>query len=490
MTYDLSIPNPGPIPFPDDLDLSKVKRIHVLGVAGTGMGSFAGLLGKAGYQVTGSDENVYPPMSEKLPEWGIHVMPGFKPENLDAAKPDFVIVGNVIRKVNLEATAMRERGLRHASFPAALGKLFLETRRAVVVAGTHGKTTTTTLLAHVLASAGRDPSFLVGGVPKNFPESFHLGKGQEFVVEGDEYDTAYFDKGPKFLHYRPKVVQFNGAEFDHADIYRDMDHYESSFTRLFELIPADGFLAACATFPNTAKLIQAARAPVETYSARVDADVTASDVQMGPDGSRFTVTRKGAPVGRFFLPMHGLHNVENATGATAIALHLGLSAAEIEHGLASFAGVRRRQELITTAGGVALVDDFAHHPTAVIETVAAIAARYPGRRLWALFEPRSNTASRALHQHEYEHAFDRANEVVLATPKKADSLAPGQALDVVALAKAVSARGPHARSFATIDEIAKTVSAEAKSGDVVLVMSNGAFGGLVPRLKAEFEGRG
>ena len=320
MPYDLSVPNPGPIPFPEEIDLAKVHRIHVLGVAGTGMGSFAGLLKKAGYDVTGSDENIYPPMSEKLPDWGIRVMPGFKPENLDAANPDLVIVGNVIRKVNPEATAMRERGLRQASFPAALGKLFLETRRPVVVAGTHGKTTTTALLAHVLASAGRDPSFLVGGVPKNFPESFHLGSGAEFVLEGDEYDTAYFDKGPKFLHYRPRFVQFNGAEFDHADIYRDMAHYESAFTRLFALVPADGFIAACASFHNTPALVRETAATVETYSARETADVTAANVHMSPEGSRFIVNRKGTKVGSFFLPMHGLHNIENATGATAIAL--------------------------------------------------------------------------------------------------------------------------------------------------------------------------
>jgi UDP-N-acetylmuramate: L-alanyl-gamma-D-glutamyl-meso-diaminopimelate ligase len=489
MSFDLSVPNPGPIPFPDDVDPSGIKRIHVLGVAGTGMGSFAGLLQRAGYQVTGSDENVYPPMSEKLPEWGIRVMAGFKPENLDVARPDFVIVGNVIRKVNSEATAMRERGLRHASFPAALGRLFLETRRSVVVAGTHGKTTTTSLLAHVLASAGRDPSFLVGGVPKNFPESFHLGKGGDFVLEGDEYDTAYFDKGPKFLHYRPKLVQFNGAEFDHADIYRDMAHYESSFTRLFQLVPSDGFIAACASFANTAKLVRAAHATVETYSAHVAADVVAQDVQMGPEGSQFTVSRKGVAVGRFLLPMYGLHNVENATGATAIALRIGLSASEIEQGLATFAGVRRRQEVVTEAGGIVLVDDFAHHPTAVAETIPAVTARFPGRRLWALFEPRSNTASRSIHQHAYEKAFAGAAEVIIATPKKTEGLAPGEALDVAALAATLSSGGLHARALASVEEIASTLLADVREGDVILVMSNGAFGGLVPKLKAALETR-
>lgn len=486
--YDLSVPNPGPIPFPDDVDPNAVRRVHVLAVAGTGMGAFAGLLRQAGYEVTGSDENVYPPMSEKLPEWGIEVMQGFKPSNLDDARPDLVIVGNVVRKVNPEATAMRERGLPHASFPAALGRLFLESRHGVVISGTHGKTTTTSLMAQVLASAGRDPSFLVGGVPKNFTESFHLGQGREFVVEGDEYDTAYFDKGPKFLHYRPFAVQFTGAEFDHADIYRDMDHYESSFTRLFALIPEDGILAACASYENTAKLLKAARCRVETYSAHVAADVQALEVEMDAKGSSFTLVRHGKSLGRFFLPMHGLHNVENATGAATIALGLGLSVEEIRQGLASFAGVRRRQDIVTEANGVTVIDDFAHHPTAVRETLAGVVARYAGQRVWAVFEPRSNTASRAIHQHDYERAFDGAAEVVIATPRKVEGLQKDELLDVEALAATLTTPTRRARTFAEVSDIARTVLSEVKPGDVVLVMSNGAFGGLVRTLAAGLQG--
>jgi UDP-N-acetylmuramate: L-alanyl-gamma-D-glutamyl-meso-diaminopimelate ligase len=486
--YDLSIPNPGPIPFPEDVDPAQVKRIHVMAVAGTGMGSFAGLLQKAGYEVTGSDENVYPPMSEKLPEWGIKVMPGgFRPENLDLAKPDLVVVGNVVRKVNPEATAMRERGLPQASFPAALGRLFLETRRPIVVAGTHGKTTTTALLAHVFTSAGRDPSFLIGGVPKNFPESFHLGQGKEFILEGDEYDTAYFDKGPKFLHYRPQFVQFTGAEFDHADIYRDMAHYESAFTRLFELLPSEGFLAASASFANTARLVGHARGRVATYSARTSAEFEAHEIQMSPAGSYFAVTQNGYNIGRFRMPLHGLHNVENATGVVAIALHAGLKVEQIAKGLASFAGVQRRQELITEARGIALIDDFAHHPTAVRETIASVVARYPKRRVWALFEPRSNTASRAIHQQEYTTAFKGSAEVIFATPRKVEGLGAGEVLDVAAIAETMAKHNIRARHFATADEIAQTVLAEVKEGDVVLAMSNGAFGGLVGKLKAGLE---
>jgi UDP-N-acetylmuramate: L-alanyl-gamma-D-glutamyl-meso-diaminopimelate ligase len=379
---------------------------------------------------------------------------------------------------------VRERGLVHASFPAALGKLFMDRRRGVVIAGTHGKTTTSTLTAHLLTAAGRDPSFLVGGVPKNFTESFHLGAGEAFVVEGDEYDTAYFDKGPKFLHYRPKVVQFTGAEFDHADIYRDMDHYESAFTRLFSLLPSDGFLAACTTFENTAKLVEAAPCEVATYSARRPADFEARDVEMGPHGSTFTVVRRGESLGRVTLPIQGLHNVENALGAVATCLHLGLSMDELAAGLASFGGVRRRQELVVEAGGVVLVDDFAHHPTAVRETIGAIRARFPGRRLWALFEPRSNTASRAIHQHEYETAFAGAAEVLLAAPKKIANLAADEALDTAVLARGIGTHGGRARSFADVAGLAGAVLSEVRAGDVLLVMSNGAFGGLVGTLKA------
>jgi UDP-N-acetylmuramate: L-alanyl-gamma-D-glutamyl-meso-diaminopimelate ligase len=268
-----------------------------------------------------------------------------------------------------------------------------------------------------------------------------------------------------------------------------MDHYESAFTRLFSLLPKDGFLAACTTFENTTKLVSAASCEVATYSARREADFQVRDVDMGPRGSAFTVVRRGEVLGRVTLPMHGLHNVENALGAVATCLHLGLSMDELATGLASFGGVRRRQELVTDAGSVVLVDDFAHHPTAVRETIAAIRARYPGRRLWALFEPRSNTASRAIHQHEYETAFAGAAEVLLAAPKKIASLAADEVLDTAALARGIEGHGSRARSFADAPALAATVLSEARSGDVLLVMSNGAFGGLVGQLKAGLEAR-
>ena len=461
---------------------ASVKRIHVLGVAGTGMGSFAGLLQAAGYSVTGSDENVYPPMSDMLKQWGIAAMTPYRPENLDAAKADLVIVGNVIRRVNPEATAMRERGLPHMSFPAALGDLFLASRHPVVVAGTHGKTTTSALASHVLVSAGRDPSFLVGGVSRNYDTNFRLGNGRHFVVEGDEYDTAYFDKGPKFLHYRPRSLILTSVELDHADIYRDLAHYESAFAKLLDLVPADGHVAVCAAYPNAVKLARAAKCKVETYAVRHDADWTASNVQLGPEGARFTVRHLGKDIGEVRLQIPGMHNVENALGVYASLEGIGLSHAELATGLGSFSGVKRRQELRGEPSGIAVIDDFAHHPTAVRETIAAVAARYPGRRLLALFEPRSNTSRRNLHQDEYARSFNGAAGALILVPKPHDQVPADQQLDANKLAHDLTASGIASESFATVDALAATALQKAKRGDVLLVMSNGAFGGLLPRL--------
>lgn len=471
------------------IDPSAVRRIHVLGVAGTGMGSFAGLLQAAGYTLTGSDENVYPPMSDMLQRWGIQALSPYRPENLDAAKPDLVIVGNVIRRVNLEATAMRERGLPHMSFPAALGDLFLASRHSVVVAGTHGKTTTSALTSHVLVESGRDPSFLVGGVTRNYETNFRLGKGEHFVVEGDEYDTAYFDKGPKFLHYRPGTLILTSVELDHADIYRDLAHYESAFEKLLALVPSDGFVAVCAGYANAVRLAQAAKAKVETYSASRDAEWTAGALRLGADGAHFVPTRGGKGEGEIVLQVPGRHNVENALGVYAALRARGLSHAELAHGMGTFTGVKRRQENRGTWGGVTLIDDFAHHPTAVSETIAAIAARYPGRRVVALFEPRSNTSRRSLHQDLYAHSFTGAGAALILAPKPHDQVPADAQLSVTKLAEDLSAKGIAGKAFATVDELAADALATAKSGDVLLAMSNGAFGGLVDRLAKALQAR-
>jgi UDP-N-acetylmuramate: L-alanyl-gamma-D-glutamyl-meso-diaminopimelate ligase len=274
------------------MDYSGVRRIHLIGVAGTGMGSLAGMLKASGYEVTGSDENVYPPMSTQLAKWGIEAMQGYRPENLARARPDLVVVGNVVRSVNPEAAAMRERGLPHVSFPQALGDLFMAPRHGVAVVGTHGKTTATAMLGFLLHHAGRDPSFLVGGVARDFDSNFRLGRGPHFVVEGDEYDTAYFDKGPKFLHYHPRTAIFTSCELDHADIYRDQAHYESAFERFADLLPPDGFLAACAGYESVLRIARRASCAVETYSVERRADWEARELSLGSDGARFRLARR------------------------------------------------------------------------------------------------------------------------------------------------------------------------------------------------------
>ena len=459
-------------------------RIYLLGIAGTGMGSFAGLLRAAGHEVCGSDENVYPPMSDKLAEWNIRTFTPYSAGNLDKAGPiDLAVVGNVIRAENVEARAVRRRGIPHMSFPEALEELFLQTRHSVVVAGTHGKTTTTSVLAQVLAHAGRDPSLLVGGVPLNFNEGFRLGRGDHFVLEGDEYDTAYFDKGPKFLHYRPRTAIFTGAEFDHVDIYRDTPHYESAFEKFFALLPQDGYVAACAGFENWKRLASFAKCTVESYSAAdIDADWNARWIQLGPQGASFEVAYRGKAEIRATLPAAGRHNVENALGVYAACRALGLPPDQIAAGLASFRGVKRRQELKGEQGGIAVIDDFAHHPTAVRETIAAVAAQHPGRRLVAVFEPRSNTAMRKIHQDEYAHAFKGAAEAIISQPGAIAKVPESERVDAKRMARDIAAAGVPARWMESPDAIVQALAAEARAGDVVLAMSNGAFGGIHDKL--------
>ena len=473
-----------------DIVPGTVRRIHLVGVAGTGMGAFAGMLKAAGYEVTGSDENVYPPMSEMLAAWEIEVFTPYREENIDQAKPDLVIIGNVIRRVNPEATAVRERGIPQMSFPAAFGSLVAAGRHSIVVAGTHGKTTTSALMAHVLANAGLDPTFLVGGVTLNYTGNFRLGSGPHVVVEGDEYDTAYFDKGPKFVHYRARTALLTSIEFDHADIFTDMAHYESAYERFCSTLPAGGWLGVSATYPRAVEMARAhARATVSTYSASVDADYRARDVTFAEDGARFVIEGPQGEVTPVILPMSGQHNVENAVGVWAAARSLDLTPDVIATGFANFLGVKRRQEPRGYAGGVLVIDDFAHHPTAVRETIAGIRQRYRDRRLWAVFEPRSNTSRRNIHQAEYTEAFDHADVVTIRLPEPHDKVPVDQQLDVPAIVREISRRGIQASAHAHVEEIVELLAARARAQDVILVMSNGAFGGLIPSLLAALETR-
>src|SRR5438067_5789113 len=459
-------------------------RIYLLGIAGTGMGSFAGLLRKAGHEVSGSDENVYPPMSDKLRDWGIRYFMPYAASNLNKADIDLAVVGNVIRADNVEAKKVRREGIPQMSFPETLEDLFLKTRHPVVVAGTHGKTTTTSLLAAVLTHAGRDPSMLVGGVPLNFTEGFRLGKGEHFVIEGDEYDTAYFDKGPKFLHYRPRTAIVTGAEFDHADIYRDTAHYESAFEKFYALLPPEGYVAACSTFPNWKRLASFARCRVETYSSNdaAEADWKANWISLGPSGATFEVAFRETREIRVVLVAAGRHNVENALGVYAACRALGLKPDQIAAGFASFRGVKRRQELRGEPRGIAVIDDFAHHPTAVRETIAAVAAQYPGRRLVAVFEPRSNTAMRKIHQQEYAHAFAGATLALISQPTAIAKVPEADRVDAKRMAQDIAATGTPARWMDGPDAIVTVLANEARPGDVIPGMSNGGFGGFHDKL--------
>lgn len=464
----------------DDVSPGAVRRIHLVGVAGTGMGAFAGMLKAAGYEVTGSDENVYPPMSDMLREWGIEVFTPYGAANLDRARPDLVIIGNVIRRVNPEATAAREQRRPQMSFPAAFGALVAARRHSIVVAGTHGKTTTTALLAHILAHAGLDPTFLVGGVTLNYQGNFRLGRGPHVVVEGDEYDTAYFDKGPKFVHYRARTALLTSIEFDHADIFDDLAQVEAAFERFCRTLPADGWLGVSAAWPRAVALARAhSAARVVTYGMDPLAHVRARDLTFGDFGVRFSVD---GMAGEVILPLPGRHNVENAVGAIAAAREVGVPDERILAALAAFRGVKRRQEARGEPGGMLVIDDFAHHPTAVRETVAALRQRYPARRLWAVFEPRSNTSRRNIHQAEYATAFDGADRATIRVPEPHDKVPADQQLDVAALVGALRTRGIAASAHVEAEAIADEIVAAARPGDVILVMSNGAFGGLIPML--------
>lgn len=460
------------------IDPGTIRRIHLVGVAGTGMGAFAGMLKSAGYDVTGSDENVYPPMSDMLREWNVDVFTPYSAANLDRARPDLVIIGNVIRRVNPEATAVRERGTPQMSFPAAFGALVAREKHSVVIVGTHGKTTTSALMSHVLASAGRDPTFLVGGVTLNYGGNYRLGHGNHVVVEGDEYDTAYFDKGPKFLHYRARTALLTSIEFDHADIYRDLAHYESAYERFCQTLPADGWLGVSSAYPRAIAIARAnAKCPVAVYGFEPAADYCATGVRFDESGALFTIESREVR-----LPMSGRHNVENAVGVYAAARSMGLTQHEIATAFSTFRGVRRRQEPRGEPGGILVIDDFAHHPTAVRETIAGIRERYAGRRLWAVFEPRSNTSRRNIHQTEYATAFDHADVVLIRTPEPHDKVPADQQLDVSAVIRDIRRRGISADAMPDVESIQRHIIEGARPRDVVLVMSNGAFGGLIPAL--------
>lgn len=459
---------------------------HLIGICGTAMASLAGMLQARGHRVTGSDENVYPPMSTMLAALGISVMQGYKAENLEST-PDCVIVGNAIPRGNPEVEETLTRRLVYRSQAEVVKEEFIRGRRSLVVAGTHGKTTTTSLAAWVIDQAGLNPSFLVGGVVQNFGVSFRVTDGDYFIIEGDEYDTAYFDKGPKFMHYLPEVAIVNNIEFDHADIYPDLDSVKLAFRRLMNLVPGKGRLIAGWDSPHVRDVV-AAMAPklftqLETFGTGDDARWQARDLAYVDGMTRFTVWRDGVKWSEFATPLIGEFNVRNCLAVIIAAAAWGVERAVIAEALRTFQSVSRRCEVRGEVSGITIIDDFAHHPTAVRETLVALRTKYPRRRLIAVFEPRSRTSCHATFQDVYVDAFVPADYVIVSSVYDAQRAAEmGGVLDISKLIQDVAAEGKPAFAITDVDEIVQTLKRELVSDDVVAIMSNGAFGGIHEKL--------
>jgi len=461
---------------------------HLIGIGGTAMASLAGLLKAAGHKVTGSDENVYPPMSTGLQEMGIAYNQGYRPENL-SSKPDIVVVGNVISRGNPELEEVLIRKLRYTSAAATIKEEFIWGRHSLAVAGTHGKTTTTSLLAWALESAGLNPSFLIGGVAENFGTSYRLTGSHYFVIEADEYDTAYFDKGPKMWHYLPDTAIVNNIEFDHADIYRDEEAYKFAFARFINLIPKNGVLVAGWDSPIMRELAPKSFAPVESFAY---GDTTpppsgqphwhARDVQFSESGTIFRAFRSDAEWGRVETPLAGAFNVRNVLAVIAAAEAIKADRDGVRQGLKTFASVKRRMEVRGEIRGVAVIDDFAHHPTAIRETIDAIRQKYQGRRIVAVFEPRSYTAQRREFQNDYVKAFRGADEIVFASLFRPDRYTKETALDLEQLVRDLASTGKGAKQLKNADAIVQDLVPRLGDRDVVLVMSNGGFDGIHQKL--------
>jgi len=479
-------------------------HVHLIAVAGTGMGALAGLFKELGHDVSGSDVRFDPPMGPALRAWGIRLMEGFDPSHLDPA-PDLVIVGNVCRSTNPEARAAIDRGLPYTDMAHGLASHVLDGTSPVVVAGTHGKTTTSSMCAWLLHDAGKDPGMLVGGLPKNFDHSFRVPtrrgpslptagrpgshRRTPFVIEGDEYDTAFFEKTPKFWHYRPEVAVITSIEHDHIDIYPTFEAYLDAFRQFVDRVPETGLIVACAASANVVDVVREhARCEVVWYAlqgedwhgcqphylgALAEADAT---------GQAFELFVGGVASGRFALPQHGAHNVSNAIAAAAVALHgFGVPIQQVRESLTRFEGVRRRQDLIGTPNGIHVYDDFAHHPTAVEETLRGLRARHPQGSLFAVFEPRSATACRALHQEAYARSFASASHVIIA-PVGRDNIPEAERLDVARIIGELQGQGLWARNPENVDAILEELVREARPGDTIALLSNGAFGGIHGRL--------
>jgi UDP-N-acetylmuramate: L-alanyl-gamma-D-glutamyl-meso-diaminopimelate ligase len=460
-----------------------MSRIYLIGVGGTAMATLAAMLKRKGFDVSGSDQDVYPPMSDFLAAEGVTALSGYAAEHI-TGDLDLVVVGNAISRGNPELEEVLDRKIRYCSLPEAIREHFLWGARSIVVAGTHGKTTTTSLAGWLLLHGGVDPSMLIGGIARNLGEhgsSYRLGGGRDFVIEGDEYDSAFFDKTAKFLKYLPDVAVVNNVEFDHADIYADFAAVSLAFRRLVRLVPRKGLLLVGTDSDGARALVPSSVSRVQTFGTNEDAEWQAHDIEPFDGGTRFKVRRLGTPWGNFDLPLVGVHNVRNALAAMAIATEVGISVERIAEGLRKFAGVKRRLEVVGVASGVTVYDDFAHHPTAVAETLLALRSANPTARIWAVFEPRSASSCRRVFQDDFARAFTGANEVVFA-PVFRSSLPEDERLSIPQLVSDLRRAGVAARDSASVDDIVGVLAREHRPGDLVVLMSNGGFGGIHQKL--------
>jgi len=461
--------------------MTKGKHIHLIGICGTAMASLAGMLQQRGFRVTGSDAAAYPPMSDFLACLGIPVAQPFAAENLQPA-PDLVVVGNALSRGNVEVEHVLDERIPFCSLPQILHDEFLAGKEVLVVAGTHGKTTTTSMLSWIFHASGRQPSFLIGGIAENFGSSFQLGEGKYFILEGDEYDTAFFDKGPKFLHYFPDSVILTSVEFDHADIYKDLDAVETAFKRLVNLVPRRGRILAFDQGESVERCMARAFCPVERYGKSSGALWQVTNLNLETTRTTWSVLQAGKPWGDLEFPLGGEYNVWNATAAAALAAHYGIPKDDIAAALKTFKSVKRRLEVRAIVNGVTIIDDFAHHPTAIAGTLTALRSRYPGSRLWAILEPRSNTLRRNVLQNDLVRSLALADEVVVANVFKADVIPEAERLDLAIVASEIQKNGKRARIVPTVDGIVQLAAPELRSGDVVAILSNGGFGGIYEKL--------
>ena len=473
------------------IDPAQVHHVHLVAIAGVGMAGLAGMLKQRGLRVTGSDEAIYPPMSTLLERLAIPVCAGYRAENL-LPRPDLVVIGNKVSRGNAEVQAVLDARLPYLSFPEALADYFIAGRRSLVVAGTHGKTTSTAMLAWILQQAGRDPSLMVGGDSLDFGGNFKLGSGEFFVVEGDEYDSAFFDKGPKFLHYRPSALLLTAIEFDHADIYRDLEAIKTAFRALVALLPGAAPLVVAHEFPHALEVAGGAtQASVVSFGSSPAAEWQLAALREVDGRTAFTVRHGGRDEGELCIAPPGRMNALNALGAYVLARRLGLTHAAIAAGLQSFRGIARRQEVVGDFGGITVIDDFAHHPTAVAATLAAMRQRYPDRRLWGIFEPRSNSSRRRVFQQDYVAALSAADRVIVGEVmhKATDQVDASELFSPGQLVADLERNGRAAQRGSSSAAIAALVARDAVPGDVVVMMSNGDFGALRQLLAAALAAR-